>query len=285
MTAPAVGADQGVLRYQASRDGGRTAAPRRKVAPTARLGAVALIAGLALAGCEVGASSTSASGTVSASASANVSIPGTHRTSAVYAISSPVNALVVTSQVGGVTVTGGSGSTASVTEQVTYSSKPPVTTHSVSGGTLTVGYTCPAELVCAVVYDIRVPRTASVQVTADAGRIVLSGLAGRVAAKADAGLITATGLTGASVSLTTDVGAITADFTVAPATIQAVTRVGAITLRVPSTASYAVNAHATVGQATVRIPQSPSAPHTITATTDVGAILIAYAGGSAPQSS
>ena len=210
------------------------------------------------------------------------SIPGTHRSTAVYAITSPVSALVVTSRVGNVTVTGGSGSTASVTEEATYSSRPPVTTRTVSGGTLTVGYTCPTELVCAVVYDIRVPRTAAVQVTANAGKIVLSGLAGQVTAKADAGLITATGLTVPSVSLTTDVGAITADFAAAPATIAAVARIGAITLRVPSSASYMVIANASFGQATVRIPQDPSAPHTITATTDVGAILVTYLG--APDS-
>jgi hypothetical protein len=44
-------------------------------------------------------------------------------------------------------------------------------------------------------------------------------------------------------------------------------------------------ANASFGQATVRIPQAPSAPHTITATTDVGAILVAYAYSGAQQSS
>lgn len=249
---------------------------------------LALIAGLALSGCSLSSASNSASagssGTAAASASPGVSIPGTHRSTAVYEIS-PVSALVVTSRVGNVTVTGGSGSTASVTEEITYTSQPPVTTRSVSGGTLTVGYSCPVELVCAVVYRIRVPRTAAVQVTANAGRIVLSGLAGQVTAKADAGLITATGLAGASVSLTTDVGAITADFAGAPVTIAAVTRIGAITLRVPKAASYMVIANASFGQATVRIPQDPSAPHTIRATADVGAILVTYLGATAGQGS
>jgi hypothetical protein len=248
---------------------------------------LALVAGLTLSGCALGSASNSASAVSSGTATASpaVSIPGIHRSTVVHQISSPVSALVVTSRVGNVTVTGGSGSTASVTEEITYTSKPPVTTRSVSGGTLTVGYSCPVELVCAVVYHIRVPRTAAVQVTANAGEIVLSGLAGRVTAKADAGLITATGLTGASVSLTTDVGAITADFAAAPATIAAVTRIGAITLRVPSAASYMVIANASFGQATVRVPQDPSAPHTITATADVGAILVTYLGATSGQGS
>ncbi len=268
------------------------AASRRRMALAALHCGLALIAGLALSGCSLTSASSSASagssGTAAASASPAVPIPGTHRSTAVYAISAPVSALVVTSRVGNVTVTGASGSAASVTEEITYTSKPPATTRSVSGGTLTVGYSCPVELVCAVVYRIQVPRTAAVQVTANAGQIVLSGLAGQVTAKADAGLITATGLTGASVSLTTDVGAITAYFAAAPVTIAAVTRIGAITLRVPSAASYLVIANASFGQATVRIPQDPSAPHTIRATADVGAILVTYLGasgqGSAGQS-
>ncbi len=265
-----------------------TVTSRCRVAPTVLLCALALIAGMAVSGCQVSSASTAASPrqpSATLTASPAVSIPGTHHSTAVYAISSPVSALVVMSQVGNVTVTGGSGSTASVTAVSTYSTKPPATTATDSGGTLAVSYTCPTELVCAVYYDIQVPRTAAVQVTADAGKIVLSGLAGRVTAKADVGLITATGLTGSSVSLTTDVGAITAGFAAAPATIAAVTRVGAITLRVPAAASYTVTANARLGQVTIRISQAPSAPHTITATTDVGAILVAYADGGAQQPS
>ncbi len=115
----------------------------------------------------------------------------------------------------------------------------------------------------------------AVQVTAGAGSIRLAGLAGNVTAKADVGLITATGLTGASVSLTTGVGAISATFAAAPATVQASARVGAITLRVPGTVSYKVSADAHLGQATISIQQNASSAHAITATTDVGAILIA----------
>jgi hypothetical protein len=254
---------------------------------TLLVGALALIAGLALAGCSLTSASTSAASgsTGTPTASPAVSIPGTHRSTAVHQITSPVSTLVVTSQVGSVTVSGGSGPATTVTEVSTYSSEPPVTTRTISGGTLTVSYTCPTELVCAVSYDIQVPRSAAVHVTAQTGKIMLSGLAGQVTAKADAGLITAAGLTGTSVSLTTDVGGINADFAGAPATIAAVARVGAITLRVPTGAAYAVTANATVGQATVSIPQASSAPHTITATTDVGAILVAYLDGAAPQSS
>jgi hypothetical protein len=99
-------------------------------------------------------------------------------------------------------------------------------------------------------------------------------LAGDVTAKADAGFISATALSGASVSLTTEVGGITATFTGTPATIQALARVGAITLHVPGGATYKVSADADVGKATVSVPQSSSSGHVITATTNVGTISI-----------
>ena len=236
-------------------------------------------AGLALAGCQGTGSATpspgTATATASASASPGLSVPGTHRATTTYQVSAPVSTVVVTGHVGNVTITGGSGPTISVTQQVDYSKTPPTTTRTVSGNTLTVTYSCPAQVVCGVAYTLGVPRTVAVQVTAGAGSIRLAGLAGNVTAKADVGLISATGLTGASASLTTSVGAISASFAAAPATVQASARVGAITLRVPGTVSYKISADAHLGRATISTQRNASSAHAITATTDVGAILIA----------
>jgi hypothetical protein len=190
----------------------------------------------------------------------------------VYSISSPVSTVVVISHVGDVTVTAGSAT--SVTQQIAYSSTPPVTSRTISGGTLTVAYSCPTQVVCGVAYVLEVPRGTTVQVTAGAGAIRLSGLAANVTAKASVGLIDATGLTGASVSLTTGVGGITASFAAPPALLQVLTRVGAINLRIPGAASYKLSTHAHLGKTTVSVPQSSSSSRTITATTDLGAISI-----------
>jgi hypothetical protein len=242
--------------------------------------AVLLIGGLAaLAGCDT----TTASGPVTpstataatASASPGLSVPGTHRATTTYQISSPVSTVVVISHVGNVTVTGSSGPAISVTQQAEYSRTPPETTRIVSGQTLTVTYTCPAQLVCGVAYTLGVPRGMAVRVTAGAGSIHLAGLAGSVTARTDAGLINATGLTGGSVSLTTSVGAISASFAAAPVAVRATARVGAIALHLPGTASYKVTADAHLGKAAVSVPQNSSSGHAITATTDVGAIVIA----------
>ncbi len=239
------------------------------------------LAGLALAGCGTTSPATSPPGTASASVVASSSgpglVPGTHRVTKTYQISSPASTVVVIGHVGNVTVTGASGTGISLTEQADYSKTPPITTRTVNDHTLTVTYTCATQIVCGVAYTLRVPRTVAVQVTTGTGQILLAGLAGSVTAKATAGIISATGLTGASVSLTPNVGAISASFAAAPAAVRAVARVGAITLRLPGTASYKVTAHAHLGKATVSTRQSSSSAHVITATTDVGAIIIAPA--------
>ena len=126
-----------------------------------------------------------------------------------------------------------------------------------------------------MVYTLAVPRSAAIRVTAGAGAVRLTGLAGSVTAKADTGLIVATGLTSASVSLTTRVGGISASFAAAPTAVQATANVGAITVHVPGTTSYKITADARVGKTTVSAPQSASSGHDITATTDVGAIVVA----------
>jgi hypothetical protein len=192
----------------------------------------------------------------------------------VYRISSPVSSVVVIGHVGNISVTGGSGSSVSVTQQVIYSKTPPTTTRTISGKTLTVTYTCPSQAVCTVGYVIQVPRDVTVQAQADAGAIRLADLAGNVTAKAKVGLINGTGLSGASVSLTTDGGGITASFTAAPGTLAAVAHVGAIILHLPGSDAYKVSADARVGHADVGVRQSSASDHVITATTDVGAIKI-----------
>ncbi len=247
-----------------------------------RAGSLALIAGLlGMAGCT---SSSSQAGSPpagnrapggTASASPGLSVPGTHQATARYQITEPVSTVVIVSHVGNVTVTGGSRPGVTVTQLAYYSKTAPATTRTVSGKTLTITYDCRTQLVCGVAYTVAVPRSAAVRVTAGAGAVRLTGLAGSVTAKADVGLINATGLTSASVSLTTRVGGISASFAAAPTTVRASANVGAITVHVPGTTSYKVAADARVGKTTVSAPQSASSSRAITATTDVGAIVVA----------
>jgi hypothetical protein len=246
----------------------------RLLSPLAGLG---ILGCLALTGCHVdvhAGSPVKISGDASTSPDSGISVPGTHKSATVYRITSPVSTVVVISHVGNITVTGGSGSSTSVTEQATYSKKRPDTTRTISGKTLTVTYTCPSQLVCAVAYTVQVPRGVTVRAQASAGAVTLSDLAGNVTATAKVGIIYATRLSGSAVSLTADGGGISASFTAAPATLRAVARVGTVDLHVPGSVAYKVSADAHVGHAEVGVRQSSSSGHVITATTDVGSINV-----------
>jgi hypothetical protein len=90
-----------------------------------RAGSLALIIAF-LAGCTSSSSPPSAGTSPgTASASPGLSVPGTHKATARYQITTPVSTVVIVSHVGNVTVTGGSGPGVSVTQQVYYSKKPP----------------------------------------------------------------------------------------------------------------------------------------------------------------
>jgi hypothetical protein len=246
----------------------------RLLSPLAGLG---ILGCLALTGCHVdvhAGSPVKISGEASTSPDSGISVPGTHKSATAYRITSPVSTVVVISHVGNITVTGGSGSSTSVTEQATYSKTRPDTTRTISGKTLTVTYTCPTQLVCAVAYAVQVPRGVTVRAQASAGAVTLSDLAGNVTATAKVGIIYATGLSGSAVSLTAYGGGISASFTAAPATLRAVARVGTVDLHVPGSVAYKVSADAHVGHAEVGVRQSSSSGHVITATTDVGSINV-----------
>jgi hypothetical protein len=206
-----------------------------------------------------------------ASASAS-SVPGVRHSVETYRVLSPVRSLALSAAVSQVTITGSQQRTTSVTEQIWYSQRLPSFSRSLAGGTLSLGYTCPAEADCGVGYHIQVPRDTAVSVTLQSGSITLSGLAGPVTASTATGLISATGLSGDTVRLRTGSGEIIAGFTSPPTTLQATTQVGAINIGVPGTVLYNVTARATAYVINVNI--STSSPYTITAQAGTGAITV-----------
>ena len=202
-------------------------------------------------------------------------VQGGSQTSSTYAVSAPVSTLVVSSGAGAVTITGSQRSTVAVTEQIQFSARPPALTRTLAGKTLTLGYQCPHESLCAASYDILVPHGVAVRVTSGGGEIRLSSLAGAVTARSGAGLISAAGLTSRTASFTTDLGEINAVFAAAPVTVHATTNLGAINLLVPGTVSYDVNVPpGELDSAIVTIPRSSSSRHIIDATCNMGSLLI-----------
>lgn len=193
-----------------------------------------------------------------------------------YTITSRVTTVAINGGAGTITVTGSSRSTIAVTEQAYYldSKKPPTTSHVVSGATLTLAYSCPAQLTCGVAYDVLVPRGVTVRVSDREGAITLASLAGAVQANTIAGVITATGLASPAVTLTSTAGSITAAFTAVPGSVTASTNAGSITLTVPGSAAYQVHAHTYVGNSTVTVHKSATAKSVISASSDLGNVTV-----------
>jgi putative adhesin len=191
-----------------------------------------------------------------------------------FTVTAPVTTLVVKGGTGSITVTGSGRKTILVSQRASFSKTPPATTHVVSGTTLTLGYTCPAQLVCGMAYDVQVPRGVGVRAATSAGSITLTSLAGPVTAQTNAGLISATGLSSRTADLKSNAGGINAAFTAAPGSVHASTNVGPITISVPGSASYQIQTRTYVGTSTVTVPKDAASPHTITASSDLGSITI-----------
>jgi hypothetical protein len=191
-----------------------------------------------------------------------------------FTISAHITTVVINGGSGSIDVTGSGRKTVLVSQQASYSKKAPTATHKVSGSTLTLGYLCPSQLVCSVSYTLQVPHGVAVRAGTAAGSVTLTSLGGPVTAQTDAGLITANGLTSPTAVLKSNAGGIVATFTAAPASVRATTNIGAITLNVPSSASYKIDTHTYVGSSTINVPKDAGSPHVISASSDLGSITI-----------
>ena len=241
-----------------------------------RVSRIAASAGIALAACALTSALTGCGVLASTGTSAAPGPGAASATPRAYTVASQVTTVIVNGGAGTITVTGANRGTVEVTEQPYYSNskKPPVTSHTVSGGTLTLSYSCPTQVTCGVSYDVTVPSGTTVRVSDREGAITLASLSGPVTAQTIAGVITATGLAGPSASLSSRAGSITAAFATAPASVTASTNAGPITLTLPPAAAYKVSARAFVGRSTVTVRQSASSAHVVTASSDLGSITI-----------
>ncbi len=188
----------------------------------------------------------------------------------------------------------GSGSdSVAVTTQPSYRGAAPAISSTVSRGVLTISASCPGDdSQCNVSFQVRLPRalplrastqlgavqvtgmTGSVQVYDALGSVRLANLTGPVGVTDELGDIDGVGLTSARASLTADLGDIDAAFTSPPTLVDANDQDGAVTIRVPGTASYAVTTSAQLGSTSVAVPRSVSSPHVIRASSQLGDVTV-----------
>jgi hypothetical protein len=191
-----------------------------------------------------------------------------------FTITGHVTTVVIDGGASSISVTGSDRSSILVSQQTSYSKTPPATSRRVAGGTLTLSYSCTAQFVCGVEYDVQVPRGVAVRASTRAGAITLTSLGGDVNAQTNAGLITANDLSSATVALKSNAGGIIAAFSSAPGSVNASTNIGAISITVPGAAYYQIHTHTYVGSSTVTVRKNSASPHVITASSDLGSITI-----------
>jgi hypothetical protein len=236
----------------------------------------AVLLALALTGC-MSSGTTAATATPQFSAitlTPSPSIADAHQSVHRYKVTADVGTLVVDGKIGNVTVMGRDQPGIEVIAYATSASTPPDYTRTLSGGTLTVGYTCPVRIACIVTFVIEVPSGIAVRAATDTGSIWLKGLAGAATAMAGAGSIYTSGLTVQTASLSTDAGYITAAFSAPPANVTASTMLGTIRIQVPATVAYHVITNAVGGSDTVSVPQGTTAARTITASSNLGNVYV-----------
>lgn len=192
-----------------------------------------------------------------------------------YQIDQSVTALVVNARAASVTIVVEDGPVA-VTEKYHYSSGKPTTTHRVEGRALqlTESGCGDDDARCDVGYRIRMPSATSVEITAQAGAVKVDGLAGNVHITTEAGAVEGHALSSDEVTIKTEAGAASLEFTEAPTLVRTSTSMGAIELRVPGTTAYAVDVHTEVGGVSVDVDKDPRSAHRIEVKTEVGAVKI-----------
>jgi DUF4097 and DUF4098 domain-containing protein YvlB len=192
-----------------------------------------------------------------------------------YEVTEQIRSLVIEARAAAVTVEAGNGPVR-VTETYRYTNDRPGTSHQVSGTALRLTESgCPTdELRCSVEFSVRVPAATAVEITTQAGAVSLVDLTGDVMIITDAGAVEGKGLGGDSVSVKTQAGATSLEFTEPPATVEASTELGAISVKVPGGTAYAVDASTEAGGSDVSVQQDPSSPHKLSLRTRVGGIRV-----------
>jgi hypothetical protein len=192
-----------------------------------------------------------------------------------YLMSSAVGLLRVQDSVSGVSITGANRSTISITAHLVYRGGAPQITRRMTGRTLELGYTCPAQSRnCGVSFDLTVPRDFSAIVDLEVGPIRLSGLSGTISAHTGVGPIRATGMSAQRVALSTGTGMISAGFAVPPQLAVAHAGTGSVAIRVPPGTAYKVTASSQVGSVRITVPQAAASSHVIHATTGIGTVTV-----------
>ncbi|TCC20171.1 DUF4097 family beta strand repeat-containing protein [Kribbella speibonae] len=160
-----------------------------------------------------------------------------------------------------------------VTVDGTYAVAQPAVKVSTTGGVLDVETTCP-DVHCDVELTVEVPSTAAVHAKADGTSMSATGVASPLTVEANDASITLTRLRSPRVSVDATHGSVDLLFDSAPEQVNATASNGSLTVQVPGTATYAIDALAAQGSTEVDVPNDPSSSNRLYLRTSYGSITV-----------
>ncbi|XVU28099.1 DUF4097 family beta strand repeat-containing protein [Actinoplanes sp. CA-054009] len=192
-----------------------------------------------------------------------------------YRIDTRITALVVDARAASVTIETGDGPV-SVREEHRWSDRRPATANAVDGQTLRLTESgCGDDDVrCDVKFHVVMPAAVSTEITSQAGAVRIDGLTGNLRITSPASAVEATALGADQVNIETKAGAVSLEFAEAPGLARVTSDAGAVTVRVPDTTAYAVEATVGMGARDVSVREDPTSPHHLQVETTAGAIRI-----------
>lgn len=155
----------------------------------------------------------------------------------------------------------------------TYAVAQPTVKVSTAGGLLDVETGCP-DVHCDVEVTVEVPGTSAVQVKAEGTSLDAVGVASPLTVEANEGSITLTRVRSPKVSVDAVHGSVDMLFDSAPDQVNATASDGSVTVQLPRTTTYAIDALAAQGSTQVNIPTDPSSSNRLYLRTSYGSITV-----------
>lgn len=160
-----------------------------------------------------------------------------------------------------------------VTVDGTYAAARPEVKVSTAGGVLDVETTCP-DVHCDVELTVEVPSAAPVHAKAEGTSMSAIGVASPLTVEADDASITLTRLRSQRVSVDAMHGSIDLMFDSAPIEVNATASDGSLTVQLPRTTTYAIDALAAQGSTQIDVPDDASSSNRLYLRTSYGSIIV-----------
>jgi putative adhesin len=193
-----------------------------------------------------------------------------------FAITEPVQKLVVATDAGDVKVVATDADRVTVRRTTHWVTSEPKPTKTIAGGVLRLAGDCGGWTTfrCETSYRVEVPRGAAVDVKVDAGDVDVRGVTGAVDLSTDSGDVSGHGLAGARVRAESDSGDVRLGLVSSPSSVEALTDSGDVDVDLPR-GEYALDTHTDSGDTSVQgIVRYDRADHVVRARTDSGDVTV-----------